>query len=84
MRYVTLKELRLRTRQILQQAGGGEHVAVTFRGKPVALLVPFEEESERKVRPYEEAWQEIEAALSKNPPAYPNVEEALKASRRRP
>ena len=84
MRYVTLKELRLRTRQILQQAGGGEHVAVTFRGKPVALLVPFEEEAEQKVRPYEEAWPEIEAALAKSPPAYPNVEEALKASRRRP
>lgn len=84
MKFVTLKELRLRTRQILQQAGSGEHIAVTFRGKPVARLVPFEEEGELKVRPYEEAWPEIEAALAKSPPAYPTVEEALKASRRRP
>lgn len=84
MKFVTLKELRLHTRQILQQAGGGEQIAVTFRGKPVARLVPFEEEGELKVRPYEEAWPEIEAVLAKSPPAYPTVEEALKASRRRP
>ncbi len=84
MKYVTLKELRLHTRQILQQAGGGEQIAVTFRGKPVALLGPFEEGGELKVRSYEEAWAEIDAALAKSPPRYANVEAALKASRRRP
>ncbi len=84
MKYVTLKELRLRTRRILEEAGSGEQIAVTFRGKPVALLVPFEEGGELNVRPYEEAWAVIGAALAKSPPAYANVKEALKASRRRP
>ncbi len=84
MKYVTLKELRLHTRQILEQASGGEQIAVTFRGKPVALLGPFDEEGELKVRPYGEAWGEIEAVLATSRPAYANVEEALKASRRRP
>ncbi len=84
MRYVTLKELRSRTRQILEEAGSGEQITVTFRGKPVAMLVSFEEEGELKVRPYEEAWAEIEAALAKSLPAYASVEEAVKASRRRP
>ncbi len=84
MRYVTVKELRLHPRQILMQASSGEQIAVTFRGKPVALLVPFEEGGELKVRPYEDAWAEIEAVLEKSPPAYSSPDEALKASRRRP
>ncbi len=60
MKYVTLKELRWHTRQILEQAGSGEQIAITFRGKPVALLVPFDEEGERKVRP---AYAKVEEAL---------------------
>lgn len=84
MKYVTLKELRLYTRQILEQAGSGEQIAITLRGKPVALLGPFDEEGERKVRSHGEAWGEIEAVLARSRPAYANVEEALKASKRRP
>ena len=84
MKYVTLKELRLHTRQILEEAGSGEQIAVTFRGKPVALLMPFDEAGDLTVRPYEEAWGEIEAVLARSRPAYASVEDALKASRRRP
>jgi prevent-host-death family protein len=84
MRYVTLKELRVRTRQILEEAGRGEEIAVTFRGKPVALVVPFEEEGEIRARPYREAWADIEATLARSRPAFPNVDEALKSTRRRP
>ncbi len=83
LRYVTVKELRLHTRQVLMQASSGEQIAVTFRGKPVALLVPFEEGGALKVRPDEDAWAEIEAVLGQSPPAYPSPDEALKASRRR-
>jgi prevent-host-death family protein len=84
MRYVTAKELRLHTRQILEQARDGEQVAVTFRGKPIALLVPFDEGAELSARTYEEAWGEIEAALARSRPAFRTAEEALRATRRRP
>lgn len=84
MRFVTTKELKLRTRQLLEDARSGERLAVTFRGKPVALLVPFDEPAAFGVRPYETAWPEIEAALASSKAAYPTPEGALKASRRRP
>lgn len=84
MRYVTAKELRLHTRQILEQARRGDQVAVTFRGKPIALLVPFDDGGGLSARPYDEAWTEIEAALAKSQPTYRSAEEALRVSRRRP
>jgi len=84
MKYVTAKELRLRTRQILEEAGSGQQIAVTYRGKPVAVLLPFDEEAEFTVRPYAEAWKDIDAALARSRPAYRRVEDALRASRRRP
>ncbi len=83
MRYVTARELRLRTRRLLQEAQAGEQIAVTFRGKPVALLVAFPKGDEFTVRSYEESWPEIEARLAQSPPAYKTPESALGATRRR-
>ncbi len=83
MRYVTAKELRVRTRELLEEARSGARVAVTFRGKPVAVLAPFEEIGEVRVRPFEESWKEIEAALRAGRPRYPTVDRALSRSRRR-
>ena len=83
MKYVTTKELRLHTRRLLREAQTGEQIAVTFRGKPVALLVPFEETGGLAVRPYKDAWPEIEATLRGTRPAYKTAERALKATRRR-
>ncbi len=84
MKYVTTKELRVRTRRLLQEAQAGEQIAVTFRGKPVALLVPFEEAGEWKARAYEDAWPEIEVNLRETRPAFKTPEAAIKATRRRP
>ena len=83
MKYVTTKELRLRTQRLLHEVQAGEEIAVTFRGKPIALLVPFDEGGELPVRPYRDAWPEIEATLRDSRPAYKTPERALKASRRR-
>jgi antitoxin (DNA-binding transcriptional repressor) of toxin-antitoxin stability system len=46
MKYVTTKELRLRTQRLLPEPQAGEQIAVTFRGKPLVLLVPFDEGGE--------------------------------------
>ncbi len=73
----------MRTRELLEQAHAGERVAVTFRGKPVAILAPFEEPGDFPARPYEKAWPEIEEALAKSSPRYSTVEKAVAVSRRR-
>lgn len=83
MRFVTAKELRLHTRELLKEAESGARLAVTFRGKPVAMLVPFQDVGDVHVRPFEEAWKEIAGVLSTSPPPYPTVERALSRSRRR-
>lgn len=85
MKFVTAKELRTRTRQLLEEAGHGEAIAVTFRGKPIAVLAPFmsPETDGKVVRPFDLAWPDIEAALAKSMPAYSSPEEALRVSRRR-
>lgn len=55
-----------------------------IRPTPVAWLLPFEEERpEPSIRPYEEAWSEIEQALEATEPAYPDWKSALEESRRR-
>ena len=83
MKYITVKELRLHTRRLLQEAQAGEEIAVTYRGKPLALLVSFEEDAGFRPRSFEAAWPEIEATLAQNPPQYRTPEEAMKAARRR-
>jgi len=85
MRFATAKELRTRTRQLLEEAQNGEHVAVTFHGKPIAVLVPFElaEREDIPIRPFEEAWSGIKATLAKSKARYATPEKALKASRQR-
>ncbi len=38
------KDLRFRTKELLDAVNGGEEVAITFGGKPCAKLVPYEDE----------------------------------------
>ncbi len=39
--YSTAKELRFRTKELLESVLRGEEVIITFRGKPLARLTPF-------------------------------------------
>lgn len=41
--YSTAKELRFHTKELLESVSRGEEVVITFRGKPYAKLVPFQE-----------------------------------------
>lgn len=41
----TAKELRFNSKGILDTVNRGEEVVITFRGKPCAKLVPYEEKS---------------------------------------
>ncbi len=90
MKFATVKELRQDLKRLLERVGGGEQVIITRRGKPVAVLSPFPLEVEEEpsvpipLRPFAEAWAEIEAALRESEPAFSDVEEALARTRRRP
>jgi prevent-host-death family protein len=44
MKIIGIRELRHRTRQVLQVVSQGEKVVVSVRGKPAAALVPLTED----------------------------------------
>ena len=39
--YSTAKELRFHTKELLESVSRGEEVIITYRGKPLAKLVPI-------------------------------------------
>ena len=86
VRFATVKELRQDTPRLLAEIGTGERFVITKRGKPVAVLAPFtpREEPLQPVRPFAEAWEEIESVLLESEPTFATVEEALGHSRQRP
>ena len=86
VRFATVKELRQETPRLLAEVDAGGRFVITKRGKPVAVLGPFAPPDEPRppVRPFAEAWKEIESALRASKPAYDTVEEALDHARGRP
>lgn len=43
----TAKDLRFRSKELLDSVNRGEEVVITFRGKPCAKLVPYQEIKKR-------------------------------------
>ena len=43
----TAKDLRFLAKELLDTVNRGEEVVITFRGKPCARLVPYEEKKEK-------------------------------------
>ncbi|RJP47528.1 MAG: type II toxin-antitoxin system prevent-host-death family antitoxin [Desulfobacteraceae bacterium] len=41
----TAKELRFNSKELLDAVNRGEEVVITFRGKPCAKLIPYDEEN---------------------------------------
>ncbi len=65
VRFVNVRELKNKTSAVLLSAQGGQHVIVTFRGKPYALIRKFAEE-------------ELEDFILAN---HPEFQEAVRKSR---
>jgi prevent-host-death family protein len=42
----TAKDLRFHAKELLETVNRGEHVVITFRGKPCAKLIPYSDMSE--------------------------------------
>jgi len=83
--FTTSKELRQKTGDIIADIKKGERYIITYRGKPVALMLPFPAEKAEELVPraYEEAWQDIEMTLQESDEEYASWEEAINESRRR-
>ncbi len=58
---------------------------LTFRGKPLGTIEPIQPDAAplRIVRPYEEAWTEIEAQLKRSKPPFASWKDAEEYSRGR-
>lgn len=44
MKLIGIRELKQRTRQVLESVGRGQKVVITIRGKPAAAIVPLTED----------------------------------------
>jgi prevent-host-death family protein len=86
MESITATQLKNSPGDILRRVGRGEKVLVTRRGKPCAVISPVTDEQldAAEVRPYEEAWKDIETALGSTNARHKNWEDAISWSRRRP
>ena len=86
MHFTTAKELRIKTGEILKRISRGERYIVTYRGKPIAIMLPFDDKrvaEEIVPRSYEKAWKDIEKALLSSPARQQSWQEAIEESRRR-
>lgn len=86
MNTATAKQLKNRTGEALRHVVRGRRVLITRRGKPVAVLAPVGETLTREVsalRPFSEAWADIETQLKATTPPFRTWKEALRWSRRR-
>ncbi|MCK4841323.1 MAG: type II toxin-antitoxin system prevent-host-death family antitoxin [Methylococcales bacterium] len=46
----TAKDLRFHSKELIETVNRGEEVVITFRGKPCAKLVPFEERKSKELK----------------------------------
>jgi len=87
MQSVTARDLKNHTGEILRRVRAGAAVAVTNRGRRVAVISPIppaeaEERQRRNAGP--DVWAEIRAALAATAPEHADWREALRRARGRP
>lgn len=85
MRKVTASELKNKTREIIRKVREGERFLITVRGKPAAAILPAEyfEKKTGKLRPVEQAWEDIEETLEESSPEFKTWQEAMAWMRKR-
>jgi prevent-host-death family protein len=85
MATITAKQLKQKTGEVIRRVKSGERLTITYRGKPVAVILPPPADGADRsegIRPFEEAWREIEASLEMTKPEFRNWREAVKWARR--
>lgn len=86
MKTMTAGNLKNKTGEAMEAVSRGEKVVVTLRGKPFALISPVTADSLEKssLRPFEDAWNDIEKTLKITGPKFKGAKEAMAWTRRRP
>ncbi|MBW1869219.1 MAG: type II toxin-antitoxin system prevent-host-death family antitoxin [Deltaproteobacteria bacterium] len=83
---ITAKQLKQKTGEVMRRIRSGERLTVTYRGETVAVITPSVQEQRKKsedLRPFEEAWRGIEAALKETKPEFQGWREATEWVRKR-
>jgi len=82
---VTAKQLKQKTGEIIRRVKSGERLTVTYRGRPVAVIMPPAAggaDISEDLQPFEQAWRDIEASLEKAEPKFKNWREAMQWARK--
>ncbi len=86
MSTVTAKQLKQKTGEIIRRVRSGERLTVTYRGKPVAVIAPPAQDEKKtleELRPFNDAWRDIEETLQKTGPEFKGWKEATEWIRSR-
>lgn len=85
MKIISAKELKNHTGKVLRYIKMNETAVVTSHGKKVAVIRSIKEEKGMfsNVRPFEEAWKDIEHAIMSKPSPYKTWQDAEDYSRAR-
>jgi prevent-host-death family protein len=81
MGIITAKQLKQKTGEVIKRVKSGEHLTITYRGKPMAIITPVESNEKKYsdiLSPFDEAWKSIEETLEKTRPAFKGWQEATK------
>jgi len=76
---ITAKQLKQKTGEVVKRVIAGERMAVTYRGKGIAFIVPSTQEKNAATDAsgeVEHAWRDIEAALERTEPRFEGWREA--------
>ncbi len=79
MGFVTAKQLKQKTGEMIHRVKSGERITLTHWGKPVAMIVPISEmdgQDAEQSRLPEKAWKGIEKALAESEPEFKGWKEA--------
>ncbi len=83
---ISAKQLKQKTGEVIRRVKSGERLTLTYRGKPIAIISPpetVEQEIVKNMRPFEEAWKDIEQSLEKTKPEFEGWQEATAWARDR-
>ena len=79
MRTITAKQLKQRTGEIIKLIRAGESLALSYRGKAIAIIRPAEQDKrEMAFTQFDEAWKDIETTLARTEPRFSDWREATR------
>jgi prevent-host-death family protein len=83
---ITAKQLKQNTGEIIKRVKSGEHLTLTYRGKPIGVIAPPKAEKTttmEEIRHFDEAWEDIEKTLGDTKPPFKGWKEAVAWARNR-